>query len=96
MPTFLVFTTRKLSYYGRPIAAGAKIAAIAACFWPTAVHEIYCGVLYARRNSSSIFAAYYSGGPTTHHNRLVLAAFSLDIAAGHRSSILRSITAAGQ
>ena len=46
-------TTRKLSYCG-----GCKncryMSPIAARFCPTAVHEIYCGVLYARRNSSSI------------------------------------------
>ena len=50
--------------------AGAKTAA---------VHEIYCGVLYAPRNSSSILL--YSDGPMTRRNRPVLAALSMDIVA---------------
>ena len=53
--------------YMSPIVAG---------FWPAAVHEIYCGVLYARRNGSSILRRTTATGHSP-----VLAALSIDIAA---------------
>ena len=55
------YTTRKLSNCG-----GCKnrryMSPIAALFWPAAVHEIYCGVPYACRNSSSILRRTIAAG----------------------------------
>ena len=56
-----IYTTRKLSNCG-----GCKnrryMSPIAALFWPVAVHEIYCGIPYARRNSSSILRRATAAG----------------------------------
>ena len=52
------------------------------------LHQISCTAAGQKRaaigppQQLQYFAAYYSGGPMTHRNRPVLAAFSLDIAAG--------------
>ena len=50
---YLIVTTSKKSY-----CSGCEncryMSPIAVRFWPAIVHEIYCDVLYARRNSSSI------------------------------------------
>ena len=54
---------------------------IAARFSLAIVHEIYCGILYARHNSSSILRRTTAAGQMTRCNSPILLALSLDIAA---------------
>ena len=57
---------KKTEQLRRAYCGGCKnrryMSPIAALFWPAAVHEIYCGVPYACRNSSSILRRTIAAG----------------------------------
>ena len=57
---------KKTEQLRRAYCGGCKnrryMSPTAALFWPAAVHEIYCGVPYACRNSSSILRRTIAAG----------------------------------
>ena len=64
--SFIAQHYKKTEHLRRAYCGGCKNrryrSPIAAHFWPAAVHEIYCGGLYARRNSSSILRRTIAAG----------------------------------